>query len=321
MKTNLQNWSISDIWNTKVSIQQRPAKKRDYINASDMGGAYLDRYLKMAGTEPSNAYDERVLRIFNAGNIFEWIILKVFREAGILQSSQDWLEVPATKEHLKVIGRPDAIVGGLPSWDTARENIMKEDFPDWLKEMSVKFIAELEKKYPKGLRPVIAEIKSVNSMAFWAHKNRDESGVFKGYPHHKLQLLTYLLAHPEIKQGKLFYISKDDLCLQETDVNITEDLLKIWNEDVKQMTKYYLTKTKPPKEEDVVFNEQKGKWEENWKMGRSNYLTLITGLKKEVWEEKAHQLVLAKNKEMRAKAKEEKIRLSVSETGMQGPTS
>jgi len=300
----MDSWSIQKIWNEKLSLERTEGKVRNYISASDIGKPFLDRYYKMKGVKPTNGYDERILRVFDAGNIFEWIVERVFRLAGILQDTQVKIGIPENDKHLYIAGYIDCIVGGLPEWSIARDKIKADQLPEWLEKRCLRLIDELEKDYPNGLEPIVAEIKSVNSMAFWAHKNQTPEGFFKGYDHHKLQLLTYLLGQP-IKKGRLFYISKDDLTLQETGVFVTDELLKVWNDDIESMSKFYRTNTEPPREEDIVFNKSKDKYEKNWKVGRSSYLTKITGLSKEDWEIKTHEKVLAKNKEYRKEKKKE----------------
>lgn len=186
------SWSIQDIWNTKLRVDYNEAKARDYISPSDIGKPFLDRYYKMIGEKITNPFDERVLRIFDAGNIFEWVVEKVFREAGILEDAQKWVIIEENDQHFKIMGKLDHLVGGLPNWEVARARIKEEKFPEWLEVRAIKLTEELEGKYPNGLKKIIGEVKTINSLAFWAHKKRDEKGRFNGYPHHKLQLYSYL---------------------------------------------------------------------------------------------------------------------------------
>lgn len=295
-------WSIQEIWNKKVSSEQRPAKTRDYISASDIGSPFIDRYYKMKGIEPTNPFDERTLRIFDAGKNWEQMLVRIFKMAGILISTQNAIEIPATADKLKVIGFLDAILGGKPDPEQAKQAIQEtlarfglDEKDEFMEQRALGLVEELSKKHPEGLDPIVAEIKSVNSMAFWAHKNADSKGYFKGYPHHKLQLLTYLLGQPKdkdgnvISQGRIFYVSKDDLCLQETAVNIDKRLMALWEQDIKTMTKYIKNDVVPPVEDDILWNEDKKTYEINWRVGRSPYLTKITGLSKDVWEARANE--------------------------------
>lgn len=296
-------WRIQDIWNSKLRANNTAVKKRDYISPSDIGKPFLDRYYKMTGVAVTNPFDDRLLRIFDAGNIFEWIVEKVFKEAGILEEAQGWSEIPETKDHLKILGKFDHIVGGNPDWEAARVKIKGEGYPEWLEDRAIAFTQELEKKYPKGLRRVMAEIKSINSRAFWGHKKRDRDGYFTGYRHHKLQLLSYMMAE-SIEEGKLFYISKDDLTLEEIPIFMNPGLKEEWYADVIKMSSYIRDKTVPPREDYVIFNPEHKRYEKNWKVGRSSYLTKITGFKtEEEWAESVKEEVKDLNKKYKKEAK------------------
>lgn len=223
-------WGVQEIWNKQLSDEVREPKERNYISASDIGGSFLDRYYKMKGVAPTNPPDERTLRIFSTGKHFESLIIKVFLMAGLLLEYQPYVEIPATKTRLKVLGYGDAIIGGKPNWDLTKEKIdkilqlIKTEFKVDEKALSElffdldkskKLVEQLHTRYgDEELAPLLTEIKSVNSMAFWAHKNTGQDGYFRGYDHHKLQLATYLMAKGK-DVGRLFYISRDDECLQE----------------------------------------------------------------------------------------------------------
>jgi len=293
------NISIQGIWNS--ASEQREAKKRDYLYASEIGKSKLDVYYSVMGEPVTNPFDERIQRIFDAGSSFEWLIKRVMDVEGLLKEEEVVCEVPATENTLSVHGRADMLIGGTPK---VQENSKEfEHLPDFLK-VKVRAISE-HLKDTKDIKPFIAEIKSVNSNAFWAHKNLDENGYFKGYEHHKLgQLTTYLIARGE-DRGRLFYVSRDDLCLMETEVLRSQWEAKWW-EYVKEMTYYIRNQIEPEREPDIVFNEAKtskfypkGKYEVNWNIGRSLYLTKITGMKKEDWEDYAGRLVKEENNKIK----------------------
>lgn len=279
------DWSIQEIWN-ELLTEDYPAKPRDYIRASEIGKPYLERYLSMKGVQPTNPFPARVKRIFDCGLIFEVdVVERIFRLLGILQDAQN----SVTYEHsglLSVHGRYDHKVGGVINVDQAMQAINDPSIPDWMKKRAQELLLKLAQQYPNGMRSVIAEIKSVNSMAFWAHKNIDpQTKFFKGYDHHKLQLYTYLLALDEAF-GRLFYISKDDLTLMETSVYKDDAELKAkWEDDVATMTRFYREGIEPEAEKNIIFNKDKGVWDLNWRITRSPYFTLITGFKTpEAWE-------------------------------------
>jgi len=291
----MNNFSIQKLWNDKVSVQQNRTKVRDYISPSDLGGSFLDRYYKMTGVEPTNKYEERTLRIFDAGRLFEWIILRVFAMSGILLERQFKITIPETKDTLAVWGYGDAIIGGTPNWNDARNRVNKflDEFKlkiddEVIERYSIKLIDGLEKEYPNGLPDkIIVEAKSINSMAFWGHNNRNKDNNFIGYDHHKLQAYAYLKGRPDASHARLFYISKDDLCLQEVGVFQNEGLEEKYMKDIKEMTHYIKAKEEPKREEDIVYDEKKKLFTLNWRIARSTFLTKITGLENvDAWQEK-----------------------------------
>ena len=322
-------FGFATIWNAVEEIQRMETKPRDHINASDIGGSFLDRWFKMKGTQPSNPYDARTLRVFAAGEIFEKLVVEVLAKAGILIDVQGWVEIPATSTNLLIKGKYDAKIGNVKDWNEVKELYKKRveieqeiyervrnemitkyqiealpflyfysEFTDFLKYQGKKILDGLAKKFPTGLPfPIIVEVKSVNSNAFWSKK--DYIGV--GYPHHRLQLFTYLKG-TGIEKGVLLYISKDDMTLEECIVfqgmKAIEDE---WKNDIDKMSYHWLNQVKPEPEPDIIFNEEKGKaglWEVNWKPARSPYLTLITGLKPDEWQKMAKELSKVKNKEL-----------------------
>jgi len=289
-----------DIWNSELEIsREREIKSKDYISAGEIGMPFLDRWLKMKGTPPTNPFDTRVLRIFACGSEFHHIIRKVFEKTGILINAEQYVEIPATGKTLKVLGYYDIKIGGFSDWEIAKENIKNSDLSDITKEISYKLIEQFKIEYPLGLAETICEIKSINSNAFWHRKDY----IAQGYKHHQLQLWTYLKA-ANINQGKLFYISKDDLTLEECPIFLdNKELAKDWQEDVETMTKYYKENIKPERENDVVFDKDKEKYQQNWRIGRSVYLTHITGKTKEQWEKETMSEVRKLNKELKEKKK------------------
>jgi len=301
----MKAFTIQNLWNEKVRVEKRLPKVRNYISPSDLGGSMIDRYYKMKGEPPTNPFDERILRVFDAGRLFEWIITRTFAMSGILLEKQFKISLPATPDRFEVWGYGDAIIGGTPNWQMARDRIktflneykLKLD-DEVIESYSMKLIDGLEKTYPLGIKEkIIIEAKSINSMAFWSHKNRDKDDHFLGYDHHKLQTYAYLMGRPDAHHANIFYISKDDLCLQELPVYRTVVLSEAFLNDTRMITHYIKENITPPREPDILFNPKKRKYEPNWKAGRSLYLTKITGIKdQETWEANFHQELLDVNR-------------------------
>lgn len=247
----MPNWRLEDVWNDALIVAQRETKPRDYIYASEIGKNYWERYQKMMGVQPTNPFDARVLRKFAAGDLFEEVVGMILKKCGILIAEQERVELPATDKHLRVSGRIDFHAGGVSNWDEARKRVDNEDFPDAIKNVCYKIIDKFSKEYPNGLDDKIIEVKSVNSMLFWAKKDY----LLQAYPWHEFQLLTYLLVLK--KEGKIFYISKDDLTVKECELEVTDELKAKYYKDLEEMSHYYNTKTEPPLPDAIIFDERK----------------------------------------------------------------
>lgn len=285
---------LEQIWNEVLVAVKRNFKMipRQHIWATEIGRPYYDRYLKMLGTPPTRIIEERVLRKFAAGDIFEELVGQYLSKIGLIQSSQERIEIPADEKHLKVTGKIDYIAS-MPDWYQARKAVdgleqkNEYDETDITKQILHKLIDELNAKYPKGLPPTIFEIKTINSMVFWAKKHY----LKEAYPHHVMQLYTYLKAK-NLPEGRIVYLSKDDLTIKEMTVFCPDPILEEkWNTDVTEMSKYLREKTVPPMPDEIVFDpngrkifqksnvkyKTEGVWKENWEVKFSSYFELITG--------------------------------------------
>ena len=297
---------IQEHWNRVVRKDfGNQTKVRDYISFSDLGKIYIDRYYKMKGEPVTNPFDERTLRIFDAGKVMEFIVLRALTMTGLLNQKQKFVEIPATATRLKCLGYLDCTIGGFPDWDLAEKRI-REHLAEYklslddqlLEQKAIQIIEGLRIPYPKGFqKEMLVEVKSINSMAFWAHKNRDKAGNFLGYDHNKLQLYGYMKA-TGLESGLILYISKDDFVLEEVGLTLGNEQLEAkFNEDIELMTAYYRNEEVPPKAEEIVFNEQKQSFELNWAVERSNYLTKIYGYEnKDKFEESKHGILLDMNR-------------------------
>jgi len=320
------NWGLTQIWNNQLTFgrEERKLVKRERIWASEIGKNFYERYLKMNAIKPDFDFDERTLRVFEAGNFFERIVGFVLVSAGILIYDNKWYNIPEDKDHLEVSVKPDFIAGGKPDWERAKKQVSEEllfQIMPNLGRIAEQLVKELSEKYPEGLTERLLEIKSVNSQVFWAKKDY----LAEAYPHHIMQCFTGMKA-TGIKEGGVFYISKDDLTTAEFIIRLdNENLNEIWEKDVRQMTKYIRDGVEPPKPENVVFDEKKklrfqylkekqvikGCYTKNWEIGWSNYITKITGTKgkdqkdvAEKWERSLKDELSEKNGELKKKFKE-----------------
>jgi len=320
-------WSVMEHWNAMLNLtKQYPAKVRDYISPSDLGKDYWGRYQKMMGVEPTNPFEDRVLRIFAAGDEFHYLMRNVFKALGILKNSQDepdkqgrnqWSVIPETEKTLKVLGKYDCLAGGNVNLEQIKRHCKEMNFSPFVEARTILMAEKLQEKYPNGLPDILYDFKSINSMAFWAKKDYLQ----EAYPHNVLQLYAYLVAN-NVQEGRLLYISKDDLTIEEFAVYLdTPKLKQKLQEDLEAMTYYIKAKEEPPKPSDYVFDEKAkikfqrnkksyviiGSYVPNWEIERSQYFSLLTECKNvEEWQDKIKGKIKDLNDEIKDKYIKEK---------------
>jgi len=314
-----KSWSVMEIWNDQLTFgrKDREYKPRSRIWASEIGKSKYERYLKMTGVKPDIDYDERTLRKFAAGDFYERIIGFVLISSGLLKEDNQWYNIIEDTDHLEVSVKPDFIAGGKPDWEKVRRDLKLNPFFDImpvLRRISEKLVIHLAEKYPEGMKDVVYEIKSVNSQVFWSKKDYLQDA----YPHHQMQLFTGMKA-TGLPEGRLLYISKDDLTTAEFSIKLNDEgLNKRYEDDVKLMTKYIRTKTIPLKPENIIFDERKklhfqykkkkcvidGCYTDNWEVGWSNYFPTITGFKDvDTWKNSLKPEIKEKNDALKEKYK------------------
>lgn len=325
MENNKTIWSIQSIWNEQLTFgrKDRELKPRQHIWSSELGKNYYERYLKMTAIKPDFDFDERTLRKFEAGNFFERIIGFVFVCAGILKEDNKWYEIPGDNDHIRVTGKPDFVAGGKPDWERVKKQIGEEllfKLMPNLGRIAEALVNHFAEKYPDGLPDLVYEIKSINSLVFWSKKEYLQ----EAYPHHRLQLFWEIKA-TGLSEGRILYISKDDLTVAEFPIYADDPKLnELYEADVRLMTKYIMGESQPLKPENIVFDPRKnlrfqyntkkqvieGCYVPNWEIGWSNYITHITGIKgktqKEVaikWEYRIKAELKAKNDELKEQFK------------------
>lgn len=282
-----KGWELSSLWNQSLlSIPERPLMPRNYIYASELLGSYVDRYLKMNAVPMTNKPNNRSLRKFSAGHMFEWVVGLVLTLTGVLKSRQLRGEYQI-KGMLPVAGKFDFIAGGEIDWEKVRaevKNIQKlfsislSDMPPIVFHAIEQIIASFENQFKgNALKEVIFECKSISS--FMSDKiDRTK----KPMPHHVLQCQHYLLAN-EMDEAYLFYISKDDMISYQFSVYNDEDTLREYAKDVKLMTDYYNNgfdaknplKFAPSKEKEVIFDDTTFRFSTNYKVEYSSYLNML----------------------------------------------
>ena len=268
---NKLSWSFYKVWNEslKQGRSEKELQPRDHIWATEIGGSYIDRYLKMKGEKPSNPFNPRSLRKFEAGNLMEWVVWLVLRRAGILISKQDWLayQYPGL---LKVTGKLDFLVGGKPDWERAESEVKQLELPEFFNRASTAIIKHFSEKFPGGLKELVFGIKSCSSFKFDSY---EANGVD---PRHACQEFHYLKAK-DMPEAHNIYICKDDLRMLEFGIFNPSSVEDMYKKDIETMTNYIKNNQMPEKEKTFLFDPDKCNFELNWKVGYSNYITKLYG--------------------------------------------
>lgn len=267
------SWTFYKSWNDGLQLARengkREIKPRDYLWATDLGKSYIDVFYALKGEEPSNPFSMTALRKFDAGIIWENIVGVILKRIGVLKENQGWVSYQMPR-CLKITGKYDFLAGGKIDKEKAIFELekIKELLPSNVYEASKTIIENLSKQ---ELKEIILEIKTVSSFMFDKYETSGQAN-----HNHRLQLLHYLLAEKK-DEGHIIYISKDDARMIEVGVLNPSFVNNDYEKWVKEMSEYYLKNQEPPKEREIVFDEEWGKFSLNWYVMYSPYLTKIYG--------------------------------------------
>jgi hypothetical protein len=267
------SWSFGQTWNDALELGRpaRELKVRKNMWAGECGGAFIDRWLKMNAVAPTNPPNPRSQRKFEAGSTMEWILSTVLRRAGILKETQTWLryQYPGL---LEVTGKLDFLAGGTPDWEKAKKEVLGMELPDFFGRAMAQIVEHLSESYPNGLKEIILECKSCSSFMYEKYEK------FGADKRHQAQIYHYLKAK-NMDEGHVVYISRDDLRLLELGLfNPNPEVEAFYKGDIEKMTHYIEANEKPPLEEEVIFDDVQFRFSQNFKVGYSNYISMLYGL-------------------------------------------
>lgn len=152
-------------------------KKKVSFWPTDLGGKCLSgAYYRRQGLEPDSTPDDRTLRIFKCGNLFEQFVIDQLKETGETYETQVRLEIP----EYDLTGYADLLLGDI-----------------------------------------VYEIKSVHSRKFWWMQTRNEGPD----THYLCQLYAGMMALGK-QEGRLIYLSKDDLTVAEYPLLIANEKIR-----------------------------------------------------------------------------------------------
>lgn len=286
------SWSVYGAWNEQLGTRENRAPyPRDYIWASEIGGSFVDRYLKMQGVPQTNPPNPRSLRKFVAGNIWEWIIGFVLRRAGVLIDCQEKLSYQYP-DLLKVTGKLDFLAGGQPDWEKAQAEVSSLGLPHELERASVAIVKHLQEAYGNApLKTVVIEVKSVGSYMFGRYESTQQAN-----PNHRGQIFHYLKAK-DLDEGHIVYVSKDDCRMIECGIYNPSTAESEYKADIGRMTGFYNSGEQPPLAPEVLFDEVFLSFRTNWHIEYSGYLTKLYGYKEPInYRERWDKLVSSINR-------------------------
>lgn len=201
--------SIQELVNEAVK-SERQSKEQRHWYISRLGACPTGQYLERLGVAPDSPFDDRTLRVFHAGRVFEdWIV-------GLLTGAET--QVPVESQELDISGYADLKIGDM-----------------------------------------VYEIKSKHSRAFWYMIDKGEGANRQ----HEIQLWTYLYLL-DLPEGKLVYISKDDLTIAEFPVFRDDAVLKAETLQILDtLNTAWRTKTPPVPVSDPYLKDETGYLKDN----------------------------------------------------------
>lgn len=258
-------WSISEYWNDCAKSTNRNPEKREHLWASELGSPDIDVLLKTQGVKYTNPPNDRSLRKFMAGNIWEGVMEMIFESCDLIINREKRAEITMVGQ--LITGRSDFIAGGKPDFRKAEEYIVS--LPEAFGKLAGDILEKLREYEGKKLNPVVIELKAVSSYAFEILLKKDVP-----FFNHKFQCRTYM--ESEGLDGKLFYICKDDCRVKEFNLYLHEaTLTKDWKKEIAHKKKVIRTQ-KAEKEPLILFDE---KFSKNLGVEYSNYLKKVYGFK------------------------------------------
>jgi len=263
-------WNLSDAWNQAATKEDRPLQPRQYIYASEVFGAKIDRWLKLKAIQPSNPPNDRSMRKFFAGNIWEYVVKQILLVCGLYHAEEIKVDATPYSGMLPVHGRLDFIAGGYVDKAEAMAKLKEHHLPEILHGLAEKVIDSLA---GQNLEKKILEIKSVSMFVHdYLEKRR------KPLDYHVGQAYHYQRNNEFGYKADIAYISKDTALLHQFGLDPVE-IEPAYMKDIVQMTYFYTKDIKPPLEPLMGFDESVGNFSKNLKVEYSNYLTMLYGYK------------------------------------------
>ena len=265
MNNELQ-FNLMNVWNATIEKGDREIKPRDYAYASEIGGAMIDRYLKMNGVPYTNPPNNRSMRKFMAGDIWEWIVQTVLVKAGIQFTTQERTRV-SYDNLVEVSGKVDFIILGTTDFEKTE---IDPNMPEFMQRLTQAIVEEFK---GKSFEKCILEIKSVGSYIFEELEKSDNPRTNHMYQAFIYRKATNLPTH-------IIYVCRDDVRILQYNIDTIADQLEVEViKDLTEITHYYRKGTEPEKEKLILWDSVAQKFKKNWKVEYSNYLSKLYAFK------------------------------------------
>lgn len=258
----MDQFNLMEIWNATIEKSDRELVPRNYAYASEIGGAMIDRYLKMTGVAYTNPPNSRAMRKFMAGDIWEWIVQTVLVKAGIQFTQQDRVRV-CYPDLVEVSGKVDFIILGTTDFDRVE---IDPNMPEFMQKLTQAIVDAFR---GRSFDKCILEVKSVGSFVFeglLATDNPKTNHMYQAFIYRKA---TELPTH-------IVYVCRDDVRLLQYSIDAIADQLEAEvKRDLEQITYHYRNEIMPEKEKLILWDPVGQKFTKNWKVEYSNYLTML----------------------------------------------
>lgn len=257
-------WRLSEPWNMAAMSENRPLVPREYIYASEIFGSKIDRFLKMRAVPFTDPPNDRSLRKFFSGNVWEHIVKQVLLVTGLYHKEEVKIDATPFSGLMSVHGRHDFLAGGYVERDEALYNIKKHNLPEILHRIAYRAI---DFYAGQNLEMKIIELKSISMFTYeYIEKRNRAIDGHVGQSYHYKRNSSY--------PTEIAYVSKDTTLLKEYE---TPDIEDAYKQDIAQMT-YYLTRGIQPDPEPLMgFDASIGAFNKNFKVEYSPYLKMIYG--------------------------------------------
>jgi hypothetical protein len=236
----MNDFSIQSV--LQKAVQPKENRPKTSWWASDMGKCLSGAFYARQGI-PQAPIDDRTLRVFSIGSHFEKWVIDNIKEAGwegVEFSQPDTFRL--TEFDLSV--RPDLVCtfegGGSKPWRNC-EPCSKSRHDQCDRTCDCKHQDHKPRK-------IVYEIKTVHSKKFWWMEKKGE-----GADRHYLMQLWWGMKAVGADEGRLIYLSKDDLAIAEFPLFITDpDISKACLHDISVLNEAWKTQKAPTPQPDMI---------------------------------------------------------------------